>query len=152
MLVHWSYVYCYILWILAVIYIVFPLKYSPLISLIVAGIYTTFSQIFFNHYIHISKKILVLSIEYLMIIMVALKSKELMPLFINKSFSTGLIKSWNNIKPSILINILLFGIYLIYLGVNRTSFYDIYYIKLPASHDDSKENVWEYFKRRLMAN
>jgi hypothetical protein len=151
MLVHWSYIYCYILWILAIIYVIMPIKlpYSPLISLILAGIYTSFSQVLFHKYVHITKKILVLLIEYLMIFMVALKSGELLPLFTSKTLIGGIKGVIKNIKPSILINILVFGIYLIYLGVNGTSFYKVYFYELPQSHNKPEETVWSYLKRRF---
>lgn len=154
MLVHWSYIYCYILWILASLYVIIPIKlpYSPLISLIFAGIYTSFSQVLFHKYVHITKKILVLLIEYLMIVMVALKSGELLPLFTSKTLISGIKGSIKNIKPSIMINILLFGIYLIYLGINGTSFYKVYFYELPQSHNKPEETVWSYLKRRFITN
>ena len=154
MLVHWSYIYCYILWILAGIYVIIPIKlpYSPLISLIFASIYTSFSQVLFHKYVHITKKILVLLIEYLMIVMVALKSGELSPLFTSKTLIDGIKGVIKNIKPSILINILLFGIYLIYLGVNGTTFYKVYFYELPESHNKPEETVWTYLKRRFISD
>jgi hypothetical protein len=153
MLVYWSYVYCYILWIIAFLYIIFPLPFSPLSSLIIASIYTIISQVFFHKYVHLTKKILVITIEVLMILMVALKSGELNPLINNNKISINaniITKIWTNIKLSLLINVLMFGIYLIYLGVNGETFIKVYFDELPQSHDNPNETVWMYLKRRFI--
>ena len=152
MLVSWTYVYCYWLWVISSIYLTIGLSFSPLIALIPAFIYTTISQLFFHRYVHITKKIFLIVVEFLFVVLVARKSGELNPLFDNNSslsFNEKLMACWNNMKGHITINIALFVIYNVYLYINGTNFYKVYYMDLPKAHKNRKETVLQYFKRKF---
>lgn len=155
MLVSWTYVYCYWLWMVSTIYLTFGLSFSPLISLIPAFIYTVISQLFFFGYVHITKKIFLIVVEFSFVLLVVRKSKELEPLFdLNDNYSQltlveKLKLCWYNIKSSIIPNILLFLIYNIYLYVNGTSFYKVYYTDLPRAHKKRNETLLQYLDRKF---
>lgn len=152
MLVSWTYVYCYWLWIISSVYLTIGLPYSPLIALIPAFIYTTISQVFFHGYVHITKKIFLIVVEFLFVILVARKSGELKPLFdndIHLSLLEKLKLCWNNMKPNITINLALFIIYNVYLYINGTNFYKVYYTDLPKAHKKRNETLLKYFKRKF---
>lgn len=108
------FIYCHWLWLWSFLFLFNIIKYSPLISLFIAFLFTI-SNNFFNpslKYLNFNLKIIIALFEFLLLIIVYLK----------KNYIT-----FNDI----LVNIFLFIIYLLVLKYNNTSFHEIYFVLLP---------------------
>ena len=111
-MIHIIYIYCYWTWLFTLLFFLKLTPYSPLFSLIVAFIFTSYNNII-NVNSHISLRAFIILWELLLIILVLLKTKIL----------------------DIKFNIMLFLMYYLILLLNNYNFYKIYFIELPKYYN-----------------
>lgn len=128
------FIYCHWLWLWSLLFLLSIVKYSPLISLILAFLFTIGNN-FFNpklKYFNIYLKFTVAIFEFLLIGIVYYKRNYI---------------TFNDI----LANIALFIIYLLVLNYNNTSFHEIYFVLLPQKAKKHR-TINSYIKDSINSN
>lgn len=121
-----KYIYCYWLWIVSFLFYFDIIKYSPLLSLILGFTYTLFSNLFY-YKLHYSKKIFIILLEFTILYIIYNKSK----------------------KIDFLFNIILFGVYYLFIRLNNYTFKKIYFVELNKNTNDT---LLIHLKKRLSFN
>lgn len=129
-MIHWSFIYCYWLWLWTILYYLNIVTISPLISLILALVLTTY-----NLGINSKNKNINIWVRIIIILM------ELGILYLVMTKSTKIT------NYDILINILLFSIYLCYITIHKLDIWTIYLTKIP--HKLENKNLGEYLLGKL---
>ena len=127
-------VYCHWLWIWSLLFILNFIKYSPLFSLIIA-FFITISNFTINKLykkINANIKTAIVSFEGLILLFVFYKSSYIL-------------------ISDILVNALLFFIYLIFLHLKNISFFELYLKIIPEKLINYK-NLSEYINKRFIKN
>ena len=117
MQVEHKYVFCYWLWPWTLLFLFGIIKQTPLPSLLMAVIYNIWTNFFspWNHKFPLSYSILVISMESLVFLSVAYKSKNIVKDFFKDMY----------------FNIFVFLVYLAFLSINNMSFSEIYFKHIP---------------------
>ena len=127
-------VYCHWLWIWSLLFILNFIKYSPLFSLIIA-FFITISNFSINKLykkINVNIKTAIISFEGLILLFVFYKSSYIL-------------------ISDILVNALLFFIYLIFLHLKNISFFELYLKIIPEKLINYK-TLSEYINKRFIKN
>ena len=127
-------VYCHWLWIWSLLFILNFIKYSPLFSLIIA-FFITISNFTINKLykkINVNIKTAIISFEGLILLFVFYKSSYIL-------------------ISDILVNALLFFIYLIFLHLKNVSFFELYLKIIPEKLINYK-TLSEYINKRFIKN
>lgn len=127
-------VYCHWLWIWSLLFILNFIKYSPLFSLIIA-FFITISNFSINKLykkINANIKTAIVSFEGLILLFVFYKSSYIL-------------------ISDILVNALLFFIYLIFLHLKNISFFELYLKIIPEKLINYK-SLSEYINKRFIKN
>ena len=127
-------VYCHWLWIWSLLFILNFIKYSPLFSLIIA-FFITISNFSINKLykkINPNIKTAIISFEGLILLFVFYKSSYIL-------------------ISDILVNALLFFIYLIFLHLKNISFFELYLKIIPEKLINYK-SLSEYINKRFIKN
>ena len=127
-------VYCHWLWIWSLLFILNFIKYSPLFSLIIA-FFITISNFTINKWykkINANIKTAIVSFEGLILLFVFYKSSYIL-------------------ISDILVNALLFFIYLIFLHLKNVSFFELYLKIIPEKLINYK-SLSEYINKRFIKN
>ena len=127
-------VYCHWLWIWSLLFILNFIKYSPLFSLIIA-FFITISNFTINKLykkINANIKTAIVSFEGLILLFVFYKSSYIL-------------------ISDILVNALLFFIYLIFLHLKNISFFELYLKIIPEKLINYK-SLSEYINKRFIKN
>lgn len=127
-------VYCHWLWIWSLLFILNFIKYSPLFSLIIA-FFITISNFTINKLykkINANIKTAIVSFEGLILLFVFYKSSYIL-------------------ISDILVNALLFFIYLIFLHLKNVSFFELYLKIIPEKLINYK-SLSEYINKRFIKN
>ena len=125
-------VYCHWLWIWSLLFILNFIKYSPLFSLIIAFFITTSNFTINKLYkkINVNIKTAIISFEGLILLFVFYKSSYIL-------------------ISDILVNALLFFIYLIFLHLKNISFFELYLKIIPEKLINYK-SLSEYINKRFI--
>lgn len=129
-MIHWSFIYCHWLWLWTILYYLNIIDISPLISLILAFLVTTYNLVINtkNKNINIWIKIIIILMEFVVLYMVISKSTK-------------------NTKYDIMFNIGLLIIYLYYISIYKLDIWTIYLVKIPDKLEN--KNLAEYLLDKL---
>lgn len=119
MLVAKKFIYCWWLALWAFLFYVNLVPISPLFSWTFAAIFTTTAIVFFNTSKRMSITLKLIFVATELIILYAVYSKK--PKFTRRD---------------VISNLVIFGIYLAFLGYNNLDFYTVYFKMLPPTYKD----------------
>jgi len=129
-----QYIYCYWVWLWAALYLFNIIKQSPLPSSIGALIFTTWAVFLspWNKKFHLDFSIFIVSLEILIVALVAYKLKNPVKGFFRDLYT----------------NIIVFIVYLGYLFSQNKTFYQIYFKDIP-NQKEIGGNLSDYIQKRL---
>ena len=129
-----QYIYCYWVWLWAALFLFNIIKQSPLPSSIGALIFTTWAVFFspWNKKFHLDFSIFIVSLEILIVALVAYKLKNPVKGFFRDLYT----------------NIIVFIVYFGYLFSQNKTFYQIYFKDIP-NQKEIGGNLSDYIQKRL---
>lgn len=139
------FIYCYWIWTWAILYLIGFVKPSPMLSSLLAFLFTIYNQLFskFKDVYKLDFKVAIISFELFVFSLLIYYSGAFN--FSKMSFSISLF------FKDIYYNILIFGIYLFVLYINDKTFYKIYFEELPKQVENTG-SAFKYMSKRIFGS
>lgn len=131
-----SYIYCYWLWILTLLYFLGLYPYSHIGSLFASLLFTSWYLLIGPLKItHWSKKVFIISWE----------------LFIFEILRRATGRSWNPLTWNLQADLLLFILYNIYLYSQGETFFSVYFGSVLKDHSNPKQTILKYIYNKFIS-